>query len=788
MQENLSFGYWVRRRRRALDLTQAELGRRAGASAAMIRKIETDERRPSRELAASLAEQLAVPPTEREQFIRAARHPLSVAALAPAVADRANPAAPFPALSALPAPLTSLINRTRDLAAVAELLRGDAVRLLTILGPPGIGKTRLSIQSAKELWPHFGDGVYFVDLSQTLDGELFLPAIAQTLELAPQPAVPPLQRLVAALRDKQALLVLDNVEQIVAQAGPETAVLLRACPGLKVLATSRVRLDVYGEHEYALPPLTLPPREGADTPGELEAYEAVQLFLARVRQVRPGFLLTTENAAPVAEICRRMDGLPLALELAAAGLRRFTLPQLAAALDEASGREWDALLHTTARDLPARQQTMFRSIAWSYSLLEAGPRSLLAALGVFPGAFDWPAVAALEPANTSLRQEFDLLVDYNLVSRESRLPERWRLLEAVREFALDRQEPERAAAVRQRFMRYTAALLLRLYEDSSDRTFVDALAAEMPNGRAALAVALDLGDTLVAHQLVSTLQPYWERRGLLAEGRRALAAVLALPGEVHPALLLGNLHDAATMAFMQYDLPAAQEYAAAALAVALREQRADFVATLANLRGRILIVQGHYRQADAVLQGAVVAGQPLTPQLEQAAGFALVQRGEAALALGELDRAQELTRQGLRLLPPDNVIAFAMGWTNLAELSLTRGAVPDALAALRQALPVASLHLRRLRLFLVAAAGYLLAAGPAQPANAAAAVQLLGFVTESSRTAGDPLPPAVQDALAERLSAARALLSEEGYAAAWKQGSRLSAEEAAQVAARSLPA
>jgi transcriptional regulator with XRE-family HTH domain len=357
----LSFGEWVRRRRKALDLTQAQLGQRAGCSAAAIRKIEAEERRPSAQLAELLARALQVSGAEREPFLAAARGLAPPAAAPPASgAAVAIPATP----NNLPAPMTSFVNRTRDIAAVTARLRERDVRVLTLIGPPGIGKTRLAIQAAEALMPDFPAGVWFVDLTALEDPALVLPAIAHSVRLQELADEPLPQRLQRFWGEQRVLLLLDNFEHVVG-AAPEVGRLLRACRGLKVLATSRVPLQIYGEHEYAAPPLSLPPAGGPT--GELMDYEAAQLFVTRVRQHQPGFGVDAANAADLQEILRKLEGLPLAIELAAATVRRMPLARLAEVLQ---GSDWVRALEAQARDLPSRQRTLANAIAWSYDRMD----------------------------------------------------------------------------------------------------------------------------------------------------------------------------------------------------------------------------------------------------------------------------------------------------------------------------------------------------------------------------------------------------------------------------------
>lgn len=780
IEQPVSFGYWIRRRRKALDWTQAELGRRVGASAAMIRKIEADERRPSRELAELLADHLLVPDADRAAFLRAARGVLALESLR----QVEGPVSGAPLLGPptnLPAPMTSMINRVNDLAKVTALLMREDVRLVTVAGPPGMGKTRLSIQTASQLLPRFADGAWFVDLASVTDPALLFPAIAEALELSPTPGQTLAKQLSFALRNQRLLLVLDNLEQIAGGAAVQIADLLRACPFVKVIATSRRRLDIYGEHEYLLPPMSLPPRTGALTPAELLGFESVQLFVARIRQHDLDFELTTATAPTVAEICRRMDGLPLALELAAARTRRMPVDRLAAALRDTSGADWHELLQTSARDRPPRQQTLYNAIAWSYSYLEADLQRMLTELSVFVGVFDWPAVAAVTAWSQTVdgltqREALDRLVDHNLVSQVSRSPERWRLLEMVREFTLSKLDEAEKRSVQKRHASHFADQQWLGTQDWVDPPYLAIIDRDAPNYRAAIAFAMDEADAATTFKLVASMGRYWERNGFFAEGRPMLDRVLALGGEVDPRLRFAVLHEACILAWMQADLAHAERYATEALELARQNKLPEAILAVLNLLGRLYLEGGRYAEADRVLAEGIELKSRSTPP--RAAGMEIIQRGEGALALGDLDTAEQYLRRGLALIPPEEFIPYCIGWTNLAELSLAKGDVPAARESLDKVLPLVHLHVRRLRIFMAAVAGMLLADPEADPLAVRGATKLLGYNTAAIDRLGDPLSLVTRRLLASRLEASRALMSTSDWHAAWDEGLRWTDEDA----------
>lgn len=787
MNENLTFGYWVRRRRKALDLTQVTLGGQVGASAAMIRKIEADERRPSRELAELLAVALAVPEAEREAFLSAGRG--WVGERAPQLSSSLLPApANFPP-SNLPAPLTSMVNRVNDLAAVSALLLRRDVRLVTVLGPPGIGKTRLSIQTVENLLPHFYDGVWFVDLSPITEPDRVLPTIAMALGLPPAPGLSPAVHVQTGVGHRQMLLVLDNFEQVVEGAAKDVAGLLRACRRLKVLVTSRVRLEIYGEYEYHLPPMSCPPSAESYDPEQLLTYEAVQLFLDRARQHRHDFALTAETAAPIVDICRRMEGLPLALELAAARTRRMSVDELALALRQASGRDWHALLAITARDLPPRQRTLFNAIAWSYNLLAPEEKAIFRKLGVFAGHFDVAAAEAVcrrpaESDQVDVRAIIERLVDHNLVTLQSRRPARWRLLEMTREFAFAEMDSAEVQAAKRDHARHFATRHFGWYANWIDPAYLDAIEDDLDNYLVALRYTIEIVDAATASYLGAALGRFWERRGLLDEGRVLLAQVMALPGEVDPKARFAVIHEATILAWMQHDFATAEVLAAQAMNLARGQGNLASVSVVLNLLGRIYLEQGRYEDADHVLSESIHPDQNLTPR--DSAGMQIIQRGEAALALGSLEQAESLTLAGLASITESDLIPYCLGWNNLAEVALVRGDVAAARAALGRVLPLAHLHFRRMRIFLIAVAGQALAADTVRPGDLSAATKLLSYVMAANERMGDPLSPMTQRLLAARVATARQRLALEKWRVAWAVGQRWTVEQALVEARRML--
>ena len=404
--EAIPFSVWLKQRRRSLDLTQEDLSECVGCSTITIQKIELGERRPSKQVALRLAECLRVPDEEHELLVMFARgDTIEPDDGDPFLGETARPGSPPPQPSQsdrpnpnnLPAPLTPLLGREEAVAAASDYLLREDIRLLTLTGAPGIGKTRLSMQVGKDLLPHFRDGVCFVELAPVTDPSLVATTIAATLGLSESGMQSIQSDLSRYFSGKRIVLVLDNFEQVL-DAAPLVVDLLSSCPALKVLVTSREALHVPGEQQFPLFPLDLPDMAHMPEVKVLPDYPAIALFLERARAVDPTFALNEQNAFDLTAVCTRLDGLPLAIELAAARVTLFSMSEMSARLGEqlnllaspASYRQSGHLQH-----LPARQQTMRGAIAWSYRLLEENEQQLLCRLGVFVGGWTLEAAEAV---------------------------------------------------------------------------------------------------------------------------------------------------------------------------------------------------------------------------------------------------------------------------------------------------------------------------------------------------------------------------------------------------------
>ncbi|HYB53611.1 MAG TPA: protein kinase, partial [Thermoanaerobaculia bacterium] len=440
--------------------------------------------------------------------------------------------------SNLPAPRSGFVGRQRERLAVRELLGRPDVRLVTLTGPGGIGKSRLGLEIARELADAFPGGVHYVPLEPLSEPGLIGSTIAQALglrEAAGQAALATLREFLQSPARAPMLLVLDGFEHLIA-AAPQVSELAAAAPRLKLLVTSRSRLHVYGEHEFPVPPLAVPDPKEADAE-TLGQYESVALFLQRAAAARPSFVLTAESAAAVAEICARLDGLPLAIELAAARVKLLSPAALRARLESRL-----ALLTDGARDLPARQQTLRGAIDWSHDLLDPAEQMLFRRLSVFAGGCTLEAAEAVCNARTDLERDvLDLmssLIDKSLVQQVEPADgePRFLMLETIREYALERLCAGGDEALARRA--HAAYFLVLAEEEGGNAEEADQalgrLEIEHDNLRAALDTLTQAADAEWGMRLAAALFQFWETRDHLAEGRERLERVLKLPGAGAP--------------------------------------------------------------------------------------------------------------------------------------------------------------------------------------------------------------------------------------------------------------
>jgi predicted ATPase/DNA-binding XRE family transcriptional regulator len=525
-----SFGHHLRRLRTAAALSQEVLAERAGLSARAVSDLERGVHQwPRLETVRLLADAFQLEENDRATLLAAARPELTVAPQS--IAERASPR------TALPLPLTRLIGREQEVAALSQLLSQGEDRLVTLTGPGGVGKTRLAQAVAADMRGNYPDGVFFVDLSPLTDPDLVLPTITIALgvrEIAAESARDALSRY---LRDRRLLILLDNCEQVL-EAASDIAAVLASCPYLALLATSREPLHVRAEHEFEVTPLPFPDLSRLPLLDTLGDVAAVALFVERAHGVNADFALTAENAPAVVAICQRLDGLPLAIELAAARVKVLDPDQLQRRLE----RPLD-LLATTMRDVPVRQRTMRAAIAWSYDLLPPPDQRHFRRLAGFVGGFTLAAAEAIvdDPTFDTLRgltvlRAASLIHRIETANSEPDSAPRFGMLETIREFGqeelLARGDDQTARRLHLHFFVAFAVEAERHFIRGVDPAWLNALEDEHDNIRAALSWALHMeravADRTLGLRLAGTLWLFWYYHSHLEEGRRWLERAIGI--------------------------------------------------------------------------------------------------------------------------------------------------------------------------------------------------------------------------------------------------------------------
>ncbi len=671
----------------------------------------------------------------------------------------------------VPVPPTPLIGRGVEVLAVSAMLRQTDVRLVTLTGAGGTGKTRLAIAVGEELRSEYEDGVFFVDLSALDDPELVPATIAGVLGV--REAIE--QGVEDALRDRRLLLILDNFEHVAA-AGRLISELLAAARWVKVLVTSRTVLRVGGEHEYPVPPLPAPRREEPRDVDALGRNAAVELFVARARATRHDFALTKANSQAVAEICLALDGLPLALELAAARTNLLAPDELLARLEHRLD-----LLTAGRRDVPARQQTLRSAIDWSYHLLDEQEQELFASSAVFVGGFTLEAAAAVCDADVDRAAA---LVDHNLLHRDELLEAmRFRMLETIREYALERlRESQREEELRRNHAEYFLAFA-ELGEPEltgpEAKQWLERLGREHDNLRAALSWAGAVGELGVELRLASALQVFWRVRGHLHEGRRRLETALGRGNDVHAAVRAKALHAAGILIARQGGHDRAREFFEEALAL-FREagDHGQAARTLAEL-GTLAVITEDYERATELYEQTIpvvrAAGDQRTLMV------ALANFASIANLQGDHDRAREVGEEALSLArrsEAKDVIAALLH--NLARVALAQGRAEHAGRLFAESLAIGQeLGYKESVAYCVEGCAEL----AAFLGEAHTAARLLGAGIGLFERLGIPLEAGEREAYERTVERVRAQLGEATFASLESTGRELPLEQAVQEAA-----
>lgn len=614
-----------------------------------------------------------------------------------------SPVMPLPArrpIMALPAAPASIIGREDAVADVVALMRRAHVRLITLTGPGGVGKTRLALRVAQDAGPDFQGGVRFVDLSVVQHASQVLVTIVQACHVQEDLNRPALATLIDALAGRRLLLLLDNVEQVVAAAS-DLAALLAGLPDLRVLATSRVALRVRAEHEYAVPPLPIPADLGPVDVATLRHNPAVALFVDRAAAVDPHFALTAENASQVAAICGRLDGLPLAIELAAARTSLLAPGDLLQRLDRRL-----PLLTGGPRDLPARQRTLHDAIGWSYDLLEPDQRALFRLLSSFTGGCTLDgatylcrhmAASGTAPGGTAdevgILDAVTSLVDANIFRRSdsSGGGPRYGMLETIREYGWERLlEAGEESDARQAHARFVLDLAEEAEEQlvgPDQRRWYGRLDAEHENMRAALRWSIGAGDAETAQRLTAALWRYWAVRGFLLEAKDWFEQTLNMPGaaDVDRAVRAKALHRQGNVAIDLGDYAAARRRCEESLEIwTTLDDRAGIASALNGL-GLVAGFEGDYATARDHHAGALRLRREIDDLL--GLGNSLTNLGNTVHALGDIPAAEKLLEEALTVRQSmGDTGAVAYAYLNMADITRGNGDHVGALTLFEKSL------------------------------------------------------------------------------------------------------
>ena len=686
-------------------------------------------------------------------------------------------------LSNLPAPLSKLIGRVRERTELVELLASGQPRLITLTGPGGIGKTRLALAAAQTSGAHFTDGVCWVALDRLSRPDQVLESVAAALSVPTVGAGELSHRVAGFLRFRRLLLLLDNFEQVL-DAWPLVVELLAAAPGLTALVTSRVALEVTGEQVYAVPPLSLPVLHPAPTTASLQTSEAASLLLQRARLADHRFRLSTDDAEPLARICHRLDGLPLALELAAARILELPPAALLTALTDALG-----VLTGGPRDVTDRQRTLQSTIAWSYELLPDDVRQVFSALGVFSSPPDTTAISSVldQRQEGTLDQSLQSLVRASLIRlADGRPTARVVMLQTVRAFAVERLSTHPLAATyRERHARHymqlaeTTAPALSgpaqvqvfhaLDEDSTE--FDQALEWAVDPGQ-------DVSDGEIAKRLIGALWHYWEIAGHVEQPRRFAERSLEQGRQLPPGLQGAALVGIGTLSWLAGDYSRAADQHGQAVEQYLAANDQSGVAWALMCLATQDLSRGHTAAADKHARESLLLGREVKDA--RTCACALMTLGLIALFAGEHSEAQEHNGEALAFARQvgDRWIA-SLVLINMADVAYTTGDYLKASAHLQDVLDIAvDMHDRHISVHAVEAVGEL----KLRLDQHRRAVHLLSAATKWRTERAQPLYLQAQQRLDTAVNQARAAVGAVTFAALWAEGQDLSLDDAVALA------
>ncbi|MFT3894418.1 MAG: tetratricopeptide repeat protein [Anaerolineales bacterium] len=683
-----SFGNWVKRRRKALDLTQQELARQVGCSLASIVKIESDERRPSRQIADLLAKYLEISPEQRELFLKVARREKAFDGLdvisIPPTPKPVPVSKPIP--SQLPNPITSFVGREHELRAILQQLQNPTCRLLTLLGPGGVGKTRLSLEVARELQKDFQHGSAFVSLAGTSSTEFIVPAIANALNYEFSGATELKIQLFHTLREKHILLVLDNLEHLL-DGIQLLDDLLENAPHIKIVATSREQLNLRAEWVFEVQGLPVPEDTGLST---LESNSAAMLFMQRARQSKANFTPTAENTPAITKICRLVNGLPLGLELAATWVRMMPVTEIAREIE----RSMD-FLSTTARDVPARHRSIRAVFDYSWELLTKEEQRILRQLAVFNGGFTREAAERVAGATLF---HLSALLDKSLLRHPSTQRDWYDFHELIRQYVgvKAQSDPEEHDQMHERHANYYADWLHQWddqLQSPNQHEVLDRISQDMDNVRAAW-------QWMVEHQQIDNLKKSLASMFVLHDIRNWLyqgmdifeQAILPLkhyettyPKESPEATMLGELMAAqGHMCWHLGQTQVARDLLQRSLRLLDRYRKNPVLSEAVLYLSLLEHTQGNYGEARWLAEECVSLNRG--QNRKSGIGYALSHLGMICLSLGEYETAYEHIKEGVDVMRSiHHPRGTAINLTRLGAVAIQLGQWEEARTSLEAA-------------------------------------------------------------------------------------------------------
>lgn len=688
-QPPASLGEWIKQRRKALDLTQEELAKRAGCSVFALRKIETGNRRPSKQLAGLLADALQISEDDKPTFIRIARGDLILGRLRSPEPD-SKPASshPQPAPHPLPLSPTPLLGREPELAAMERIFDDPQCRLLTLTGMGGIGKTRLALEFASRQRDKFPDGVRYVPLASVNSAESIVPAIAEAFEFSFSGPSNPKEQFFNYLSHEikgSTLLVLDNLEHLLSQSSiaPDLAAeILQRFANIKILCTSRERLNLHGEWTYELHGLPIPPLEFVSN---LEDYSAAVLFIQRARQINAEFELTTSDKPALARICHLVEGIPLALELAAAWVGVLSCEEIAREIESNID-----FLTTSMRDVPERHRSLKATFDHSWRLLSDAERDALGRLSIFHGGFDRTAAQKVSGATLPLLSS---LVSKSLARRTE--AGRYDLHEVIRQYALARldEDESRYLETRDRHSEYylnLASAYERKLKSADQQTAMREMTVELDNLRAAWDWGIERGQFEFIGRAVRAFGWYFEVAGLIHDGIEQLELLVRVlndkPRDTQMNKVLGScLVQQGLLCFRSGQFVRAEELYKDAIALLRSVNERALLADALIFSGTIMHLGGNYLESKRLIEEGLIYARE-TNNLWFAA-YGVYNLGHVDSILGDYQKGYDQMREGLKLWRElGDPHSISLGLNFLVDTQIALGRYDEAIASMRESI------------------------------------------------------------------------------------------------------